>query len=327
MIRRIYIARPRLDCSFKPGPVPSVEGEPKNRALALFGTFLDNLEIYHKSIGHEVVVDNRPLWHFELSEMQTYAEEFDLLYFAHRLKRQFPIGNCARYFKTTPFPEYVTVDKNGWGASLSWLPVEPVVSDEALRFFDELRQRAASNISLFDQPSLNISVGVRDYLLFVCQLPHDETIRFHSPVSVEDALATVISYAERIGKPLVVKGHPANPMSMAPLKALTETCPLAYWVDGVSIHACLAGAQRVFMVNSGVGFEAMLHDKTIIHFGLAEYSSVLPQAECSVQALVDLEDYRHSSATYAGFLYSFFQQTIKNDDLESFGRILGSIFE
>lgn len=196
----------------------------------MFGTFLDNLELYHRSHGHDVVVDRRPLWQFELAEMQACATSFDLVFFAHRLRNQFPIGSRARYFKTTPFSEYVTVDANGWGASLSWLPVKPIVNDNALGFFDELKQRISSNTSLFDQPPLDMAVGINNYLLFVCQLPHDETIRFHSSVSVEDALKTVIAYAEQTGRPLVVKGHPANPKSMAPLKAMTEACQMAHWV-------------------------------------------------------------------------------------------------
>ena len=50
---------------------------------------------------------------------------------------------------------------------------------------------------------------------------------------------------------------------MIPLKQLTQEAG-AEWVEDVSIHDCLAGAERVFMVNSGVGFEAILHGKPVV---------------------------------------------------------------
>jgi hypothetical protein len=322
MPSKIYIARPRLDCSFKKGPVPPVEGPPKNRVLTLFGQFMDNLGHYHSEQGDHVVVDQRPLWQFELDELRQTATRFDLVYFPHRLRSQWPAGDNVLFYKTTPFPEYISVDPQGWGASLSWLPVHPIVSEEAWAFFQTLQQRAALNVSVFDQPALDLPVGLHDYFLFVCQLPHDETIQFHSTVSVENALHTVIQYAEQARVPLVVKGHPANRPSMLPLKALTDASPNALWVDEVSIHTCLAGARRVFTVNSGVGFEAMLHDKTVVHFGNAEYSSVTLHAACSVDALRELAPQSHSTELYAAFLHCFFQKTIRYDRLDSFAPIL-----
>jgi hypothetical protein len=326
MAKSIYIARPRLDCSFKAGPIPDVEGPPRNTALGIFGTFMDSLEAFHLGRGDKVVAERRPLWQFDLPYMQQQAQAHDRVYFPHRLREQFPIGGNAWYFKTTAFAEYLTADPQGWGASLSWLPLKKTPPDEpAWQFFRGLSERIWSNHSIFEQPARSaLPAGKADegYLLFVCQIPHDETLLFHSEVSVAEALASVIAYAEHVGLPLWVKGHPANPKSMQPLRDLARASSAALWVDNASIHDCLAGARRVFLVNSGVGFEAMLHDRTLIHFGHAEYSSVVPRAEPTLASLLALHDYQHDLADYVGFLNSFFARTLRYDLPSSFGSVL-----
>jgi hypothetical protein len=320
---RALIARPRLDCSFKRGPVPAVEGPPLNDVLSLFGKFIDNLEAHFAACGWEVVSDKKPLWQFELAEMQELAKSFDLVLFPHKLASQFPIGSNALYYKTTPIPEFLTVDPMGWGASLSFVPVDPEYTSESLSFFIDLQKRIDENKSVFLQPLASKLPYEKDYLLFICQIPHDETIQFHSAVSVVDALAGVIDYAEMRGRRLLVKGHPANRKSMAQLRAMTQDSKICTWIEEASIHDCLAGAERVFMVNSGVGFEAMLHGKTVVHFGHAEYSNVCLRAEPNAASIAAVEQKFVHPEAMAGFLYAFFKNTILYNDVSTYDRIIG----
>jgi hypothetical protein len=51
-----------------------------------------------------------------------------------------------------------------------------------------LKSRINSNTSKFDQPNRVFPNTIKNYIFFPCQLPHDETIQYHSKVSVEDAL-------------------------------------------------------------------------------------------------------------------------------------------
>ena len=67
MTRRILLARPRLDCSFKQGSVPEIVGPPLNPILYEFGRFLDQIRAFHEARGDTVVVDEQPLWRFELT--------------------------------------------------------------------------------------------------------------------------------------------------------------------------------------------------------------------------------------------------------------------
>ncbi|HTR86572.1 MAG TPA: hypothetical protein VMI56_18970 [Reyranella sp.] len=319
--RRIFLARPRLDCSFKRGPVPAVEGPPTSSLRVRFGRFLDRLEAYHRESGDVLEVETRPLWQFELEAMQKKARQNDRLYFPHKLRSQFPIGDNALYYKKAPLDEY-TVDPAGWGASLSFLPPPLVFSAEAEELFVRLRGRIARNESGFDQPAPGSRPVAGPYSLFVCQVPHDETIQFHSTVTVAQALTAVIAYCERRGVTLVVKGHPANPEAMQPLRALTDASRAARWVRDVSIHTCLAGADRVYLVNSGVGFEALLHDKTVIRFGHAEYDCVTPMSAPDVNSLIALEAHRHSREDNAAFLHGYLRHCIQSDDPASYAAAL-----
>jgi hypothetical protein len=318
MSRHVLIARPRLDCSFKKGPIPEAEGPPRTQVLANFGRFIDGLADYHRARGDKVTVETRALWQFELEDMQKAAKAFDAVYFPHRQKRQYPIGDNALYYMATAFPDYVSVDPVGWGASMSWIPLAPGNAMEHRATFEMLRSRVTQNVSKFVQPALGRSLPIADFLLFVCQIPHDETIQFHSAVSVPQALAATLAYGRAAGRRVVVKGHPVNRESMRPLRQLVEVDSNALWVDDISIHTCLAGAERVFLVNSGVGFEAMLHDRTVIRFGEAEYASVAPKAECSADGIARLDEYRHSHDDYVGFLGEYLARCVRFDDPASY---------
>jgi len=319
--RKVFLARPRLDCSFKPGPVPAEKGAPQTDILRDFGKFIDGVISYHRNNGDAVISETRALWQFSLEEMQHVASQHDIVYFPHRVQQQFPIGPNALFYKNAALLDHFTIDPAGWGASLSFLPPEPVPGGRRVDIA-ALRAPLASNRSIFEQPSPAAAPIDAPYLLFLCQLPHDETIKLHSDVTVEQALDAVIRYAERAGARLIVKGHPANPRSMAPLQQRTEASDAALWVDDQSIHSCLKGAERVFLVNSGAGIETILHDRTLLRFGRAEYDSVVPLVAPTPEAIAGAADYRHDSRAYENFITTFAQNCVYLPDQNSFGPII-----
>lgn len=325
MTQTIFVARPRLDCSFKEGPVPNVVGAPNHPILARFGQFIDRLEAHHRSLGHHVISDLRPLWRFELDEMQYQATHCDHLYFPHRLRCQFPIGDNALFYKNAPLNGFMTIDPAGWGASLSFLPFDVEVSESADLLFERVRRRTTQNDSIFDQPPLSGRPIAGPYHLFVCQLPHDETIKYHSDVGVVDALAATLAYCKAAGIPLLVKGHPANPKSMAPLKAMTEASSEGLWVDDISIHTCIQNAEAVFMVNSGSGMEVLLHDKPLVRFGRAEYDSAVAQARPDVASIAVALAEQTSTRERAAFISGFLNRCVELDDPGSFQRVLNDL--
>jgi len=49
--KRVLIARPRLDCSFKRGPVPAIETPSTHPVRILWARFIDQLAEFHSQQG------------------------------------------------------------------------------------------------------------------------------------------------------------------------------------------------------------------------------------------------------------------------------------
>jgi capsule polysaccharide modification protein KpsS len=177
-------------------------------------------------------------------------------------------------------PEYFSVNKKGWLAGATYAPLDPKDGDENTDSFDLLSARSKNNQSKFDQPKrMYQQFPHRDYILFPCQIPHDETIKYHSKISVEQALHSVICYCEQTNTKLIVKGHPVNPGSMEPLRLLTLSSSVTEYHTEGSIFDYIEHAKLVCVVNSGTGFESILMNKPVVMFGDAEYDKVVNKAD------------------------------------------------
>ena len=208
-------------------------------------------------------------------------------------------------------PDYFSVNKTGWLAGATYAPINYKDGDELADSFDVLSTRSKNNMSKFDQPKrMYADFPYRDYILFPCQLPHDETIQWHSKISVEQALHCVISYCEQRNKKLIVKGHPVNIASMEPLKLLTVSSSVTEYVEKGSIFDFIEYANLVCVVNSGTGFESILMNKPVVMFGNAEYDKVVNKAnlnnymEVMASASYDATQYRKFVNRWTTIMYN-----------------------
>ena len=113
-----------------------------------------------------------------------------------------------------------------------------------------------------------------------------------------------------------MKGHPINPDSMTPLRNITKQYSNAKWRDDISIHEAIKICDIVSMVNSGVGFEAMLHSKPIFTYGRSEYQNVVHFKD-------PLDKASPSVLRYMSFLYDFLHEhTLDTQDFNQFTKIL-----
>ena len=295
----ICILFPRLDATFKKGPVPEKEGS----IPAIRIHWKNFLEKLHKQLideEHNVIVKTLPLWQFDDAYVTSLSLQYDKIYIPHKHAWQYPNVKNGVYYMQTVFPEYFSVDESGWGSFLSYLPIELTEVDE--RIWNDLVERINSNVSKFDQPTKEIDDT--DFWLFVCQIPHDEVIRQASSVSVLQALKKTHELAKKRNKKLIVKGHPVNPSSMIELRDYCASNKIRY-VDDVSIHSALRKCEAVFLVNSGVGFEAMLHGKPVVCFGDSEYKEavIVYDGDNTVINTVDLKKYKQFMTNYIGSLF------------------------
>lgn len=270
---RVTILHPRLDCSFKPGPVPKLGATVAIEPIRVhWRNFLMELKDEHKRRGDSVVVIHKPLWQFTIDDI--IKSKAQRVYIPHKTRDNFPVDikYGPRYYMQTVFPWLFTVDKWGWGASMK----HKVRWKNGFRdspIFTILQKRIEENASKFAQPDRK-ELPWDDFLFFACQLPHDETIKYHSDYEVADALRAVCEWATDTNKELVVKRHPLNPGSQAGLHEIVKRFPKVHWTTDHSIHDLLNGCRAAFCVNSGVGIESLLHEKPVFTFGRSEYDDV-----------------------------------------------------
>jgi hypothetical protein len=322
---KVLLCHGRLDIPFKDfgGHVPSTVDYSNLPAIRTH--WAEFYQCIRDGLSTEIELDEAvvPMWELNDEFYQTHAQDYDIVFVPHRQRIQFEhlgpdITDRMVFFMQTVFPERFTLDRQGWGANMSFLPLpETDVTSEKLAFFDKLSERTKSNVSKFDQPNLGRAHPKEHYdVLFVCQLPHDETIKYHSHVSVADALAGVLTQAKLKGWTVLVKGHPINPDSMLPLKKITKQYSNAKWTEDISIHEAIKICDIVSMVNSGVGFEAMLHSKPIFTYGRSEYQSVVNYMKTLDKQPVDV-------IKYASFLYDFLNNhTLDTSDYKQFTKVL-----
>lgn len=263
----ILILYPRLDVTFKKGDVPNYRSmlSPIRQHWA---NFLNSLDKNLYDMGYTVEISELPLWQMDANA--DYSK-YDVVFVPHKEKHNFDLKNTKTlYYMQTTFPDLFSIDKNGWGANLSYLPIE--LSKTKINYYEKYKERIINNISKFDQFAKK-PLNRKDYILFLCQIPHDETIKYHSSVSVERALEMTLEFANEEKLDVIVKGHPVNPGSMEKLIEITKQFNQTY-IDNYSIHNCIENCLAAFTVNSGSGLEVILHNKPLFHFGDAEYSSV-----------------------------------------------------
>lgn len=114
-------------------------------------------------------------------------------------------------------------------------------------------------------------------VFFPLQIPHDQSIRYFSDNEFDTVLDAVVQWGERTGVIVMLKPHPANMLVMSRYMERYAEGPWLRWRND-NIHELIANTDAVFTVNSGVGFEALLHAKPIVTFGRAEYDCVTVRA-------------------------------------------------
>ena len=290
---RVDIWMPRLDVAFKKGPVPEARG-PVAPIRVHWIKFLESLRDRHAKLGHEVRVIEVPLWQITTDFVQDTSQMADRIYIPHKMRENWWLDERVHYYTQMVIPNIFSIDNKGWCATASSYPIRPD-GDADSGVYEMLRARIKGNISKFDQPAHKQTDLEPGYVFFPCQLPHDETIKYHSDVEVADALRGTMEWVRNYNslvseiekRHIVIKGHPVNPGAMVTLRQvysdmLPEMNGRAHWVDDMSIHQLIDNAKVVVTVNSGVGLEAILHGKSVFTFGRADYDTVTRSCPASL---------------------------------------------
>ncbi|SHK34656.1 Capsule polysaccharide biosynthesis protein [Roseomonas rosea] len=120
----------------------------------------------------------------------------------------------------------------------------------------------------------SIPVEEEGFVFLPLQLPNDSVIALkHFDAPYAEGIRRMVGSLAGEGVPLVLKRHPhcTDPAIGKLLDGLVAAWPGRVSVSRASVHALIRRARAVLTVNSGVGFEALLHGKPVVAAGKAEY--------------------------------------------------------
>jgi len=330
---------PRLDISFKNfgGEVPKVPGEPNHPVRYFWNDFMSRIVPVLENAGHDVHVMIKPMWEITpefvqgLNEDRDEVDRFDLFIVPHKERQNFNVWPTpVLYYMQMVYPWTFSIDPSGWLSSAFHWPISPKYHEEHPRY-EELSTLAGRNISKFDQPNLgNASSLPERFMLLPLQLPHDENIVLHSSVSMAQALHATLGYSTVLDIPVVVKPHPINPSAMVDMKKVFDffaNTEYQFWVDDVSIHECLENAESVFTVNSGVGMEAIMHNKPVFSFGESEYDEVSHELRSYDSIVIEelYEDKNKYVPQYKDFIESWCEMHYSTKHPDTFDKLVALV--
>ena len=113
-----------------------------------------------------------------------------------------------------------------------------------------------------------------DFIFVPLQTIKDETIQYDSDFGVKAFVTELCEWTKEspTAPKIVFKGHPQNSTNFE-LKSLIESIGggKTLYVSDLHIHPIIKRARAVYVINSGVGQEAMLMDAPVVSFGRSEY--------------------------------------------------------
>lgn len=268
------ILAPRLDIPFKQFSIVKA-GSVKEPIREHWKNFI-NLK---SSEGYFKVT--APRWMFN-SKIEDYFTEAQILV-PHVERHNWGGGNKTQFYMQTVFPWLFTVDPLGWAGGAQYIASfdpEAEYTDEAFR---EMQKYIASGSKFQHLQSKTTNWnGIEDnYIIVPLQLPHDETIKYHSDISVEEFVTALCEYADNyVACPqLVFKGHPVNLGSMEPLKEIISKYKNAHYTAEGNFHELVRKSDGMWVLNGGSGQEAMLLEKPVACFGRCDYAPAVIQGD------------------------------------------------
>jgi len=272
---KTVILKPRLDIMFK------------RNGITLANTVNEPTRVHWENFSNKLADESQdpliiiaPRWFFN----KTMCDYFPAvpLYVPHTEKHLFHGTDNCLYYMQTVFPWLFTIDPIGWGGGSKYkysFDPKAVFSDEP---FNELQRYIKEGGTKFKHLQGHRSIDglvQNGFVLVPLQLPHDETIKYHSKVDVPTMVRAMCEWADSSGIPVVFKGHPVNAGAMVPLMEIIEQYKNVLYVTDYNINDLIEKACAVYVVNSGTGQESMLHDRPVVIFGRCDYEAAVIQGD------------------------------------------------
>lgn len=209
--------------------------------------------------------------------------EPDVIFFSKHTRYDLPnVWNIKKSY----LPNYVYFDRTGYSG---WAEVanNPAILATALArdgaaadafHMHLLADTAGKNASKIDQGDIAFDAPAQPFVFLPMQLSYDAVMQLGRIGFLEFYLA-VRNWAALRGYALVVKPHPFAARHPATGRECLETRRViqdaqdhsGVRLTSASIHRVLPACAAVFCINSGVGFEALIHLKAVYTAGHCDY--------------------------------------------------------
>lgn len=148
-------------------------------------------------------------------------------------------------------------------------------NEQANRFYEDFALKYINNnFSKYKQKENDNSFKFpKSFVFFPLQIISDSVMElcYFNPLELIEELIQIL-HEKNI--PLVIKRHPrCKDKNLELLLHSYDLKNMIILYDG-SIHEALSKSKTVYTINSGVGFESLLHLKPIISFGKSDYMSM-----------------------------------------------------
>ena len=214
-----------------------------------------------------------PRWMFN-SKIEKYFPDLQEMLVPHVEQHNWNGGDRAHFYMQTVFPWLFTVDPVGWAGGAAYIESFDPDAEYSGEAFEMMQKSLGSgkfgHLQSDNTPWDKIA---KDYIIIPLQLPHDETIKYHSDFSVEHFVRQLCHMANLWDGPqLVFKGHPVNLKAMEPLKEIISEFYNVVYIADANFNELVKNSQAMFVLNGGSGQEAMLHEKAVVCFGRCDYA-------------------------------------------------------
>lgn len=295
--RPITIFIPRLDLPWKPlksGVKYPVITEDLIDIRLYWKELVVRLANLFEISGFPVKIEEIPAW--EITRERVEASKTLFAFVPHHCHIDFDEGETpVMFYMQEYFRSVFTCDTKGWSAASSVYPVNLETLPESSRIaFDVYRNRllAGELGSKFGQiprkdfselassgtvPSTRSFLGLGafqrvPYIFFPLQIPHDQSIQYFSDVEEIEVVKSLVDWARENNVAVVLKPHPANLKVMKQFEVFVDNLTV-FW-STANVYDLIEYSTAVYTINSGVGFESLLHLKPVVTFGRAEYDCV-----------------------------------------------------
>ena len=276
---RIILA-PRLDLPWKNDGL-CFRGMVNEPIREKWGRFIN--EILASEKNSKVIWSSR--WMFLPDIVWSFKKHAEV-FVPHMRRWQFDVRDDlydVKFYMQTVFDDIFTIDKEGWGGDFSFKETfDPKTEDYSDSHFNELAERTKSGVTKFGQNRFGVEkhrfdallneIRPKKYIFFPLQIPHDETILYDVVESEKCIVRALCEWASTSDVPMLVfKVHPVNGNSLNEISEMIKRYKNTMVVGEHHIKDLIENAEATYVINSGVGQEAMLLDSPVVNFGNCDY--------------------------------------------------------